>query len=94
MNDRLKPGKLTFLIYLIPGTLLYSFTVILPILYAAYYSLFKWKNGPLKTFIGFDNYITLQMVCFGNRCSVHDHCPYLYIWTDLYCVYTCNATEY
>jgi raffinose/stachyose/melibiose transport system permease protein len=44
---------------LLPGTLLYCFVVIVPICYSLYFSLFRWKSGPLKTFIGFSNYVDL-----------------------------------
>lgn len=45
--------------YLFIPIALYIFSVFVPLLTAAYYSLFEWKGGPNKTFIGFSNYLTL-----------------------------------
>lgn len=53
------PGTLRMLVYLTPGTIIYSFSVLLPILGAFYYSLFNWTGGPRKQFIGAGNYIEL-----------------------------------
>jgi len=35
------------------------FAVFIPLITAGYYSFFEWKGGPNKTFIGFENYVTL-----------------------------------
>jgi raffinose/stachyose/melibiose transport system permease protein len=56
MNERLKPKKRVFLVYLTVPVAIYVFTVIIPVFYAAYFSFFKWKSGPKKTFDGLANY--------------------------------------
>lgn len=53
------PSKATFLWYLTPGVILYTFVVFLPVLGALYYSLFEWSGGPKMKFIGFQNYLEL-----------------------------------
>jgi raffinose/stachyose/melibiose transport system permease protein len=45
--------------YLCIPVALFLFTVIVPVLQALFYSLFKWTGGPNKTFIGLGNYLTL-----------------------------------
>jgi raffinose/stachyose/melibiose transport system permease protein len=53
------PGKaMTVALFLLPALALYAVFVLLPIVQAAHYSLYKW-NGlqPLTDFIGLDNYI-------------------------------------
>jgi len=57
--DRIRPSKSVFLLYLVPITLFFSFVVIVPILYALYYSFFEWSGGPLRTFNGLENFRTL-----------------------------------
>ena len=57
--SRIRPSKIIFLIYLVPIILFYCFVVILPIIYAFYYSFFDWPGGPSRTFSGLDNYKTL-----------------------------------
>lgn len=59
MKNVLRPKRRTFIAYLVPITAVYIFTVIVPIFYSVYYSLFKWKGGPQKTFIGLQNYVKL-----------------------------------
>lgn len=45
--------------YLLIPLALYIFAVFIPLLTAAFYSLFEWKGGPNKSFIGVANYIAL-----------------------------------
>lgn len=59
MRNPLTPRRRTFIAYLAPVTAVYIFTVIVPIFYSLYYSLFKWRGGPNKTFIGLQNYVRL-----------------------------------
>lgn len=59
MKNALRPSKKTFLLYLLPVTVIYCFTVIVPIFYSVFYSLFQWKGGPKKIFIGLENYVRL-----------------------------------
>lgn len=58
MNARKVPYRTVFLYLLIPLAL-YIFSVFLPLVVAGFYSLFEWKGGPNKTFIGLDNYVAL-----------------------------------
>src|SRR5262245_36742631 len=54
------PGKwLTIALFVAPALLLYVVFVVLPILQAMQYSLYKW-NGltPLTNFVGLQNYVT------------------------------------
>jgi raffinose/stachyose/melibiose transport system permease protein len=54
------PGKwLTIALFVLPALLLYAVFVLLPILQAMQYSLYKW-NGltPLTNFVGLQNYVT------------------------------------
>ena len=60
-----RPSTLaTIVLFLLPGLALYLLFVIVPILQAANYSLYKW-NGltPLTEFIGLQNYVT----ALGNK---------------------------
>ena len=57
--DCLKPSRATFLIYLLPISIFFSFVVVLPILYAFYFSFMHWPGGPSWTFDGLANYRTL-----------------------------------
>lgn len=58
MLSRTPKTKVIFAYLMIPLAL-YIFAVFVPLVAAAFYSFFEWKGGPNKTFIGFDNYITL-----------------------------------
>jgi len=49
--------KLTIILFLLPGLLLFLTFVIFPIFQSVYYSLFDWKGfGPAVDFVGLDNY--------------------------------------
>lgn len=79
MSDRIKPRKGIFFVYLIPTFAFYAFSVLVPIVYSLYYSLFKWKGGPKKTFIGIDNFIQLIQdgtfwKSFGNNLYITAFC--------------------
>jgi raffinose/stachyose/melibiose transport system permease protein len=52
------PGKwLTISLFLLPALVVYLVFVIIPIIQAAHFSLFKWNGlGPLEDFIGLANY--------------------------------------
>ena len=52
------PGKwLTISLFLLPALVLYLIFVVIPILQAAHFSLYKWNGlGPLEDFIGLKNY--------------------------------------
>lgn len=57
--NKLRPKKLTFVLYMAVPFLLYTFVVFLPIVLAGYYGFFNWPGGPNKTFIGLENYRNL-----------------------------------
>ena len=45
--------------FLLPSILILAFTSLYPICYSVYYSLFNWRWGDEKDFIGLNNYIIL-----------------------------------
>ena len=57
-SGRQLPGKwLTISLFLLPALVLYFVFVIIPIIQAAHFSLYKWNGlGPLTDFIGLKNY--------------------------------------
>jgi raffinose/stachyose/melibiose transport system permease protein len=60
LAGRKRPTKwLTIMLFLVPALALYLLFVLVPVLQAAHYSLFKW-NGlqPLTDFVGLKNYVT------------------------------------
>jgi raffinose/stachyose/melibiose transport system permease protein len=47
-------------IFLIPSVILYAWLVIVPVLRAVQFSMYKWNGlGPLTDFIGLDNFVTI-----------------------------------
>lgn len=54
-----KPKTQVIIGYLIIPLLLYIFAVFVPLGTSLFYSLFEWKGGPNKSFIGLENYVTL-----------------------------------
>ena len=59
MLKSIKPKGKTIALYLFIPVIWYVFSVFVPLVTAMFYSLFEWKGGPKKTFIGIDNYVTL-----------------------------------
>ncbi|HHU71973.1 MAG TPA: sugar ABC transporter permease [Clostridiales bacterium] len=59
MLSSIRPKNRVIYAYLLFPVALYVFSVFLPLLTAGYYSLFEWKGGPSKTFIGLENYLGL-----------------------------------
>lgn len=59
MLKSIKPKGRTIALYLLIPVIWYVFSVFVPLITAVFYSLFEWKGGPKKTFIGIDNYISL-----------------------------------
>lgn len=59
MLDSIKPKKWVIYLYLIIPVAAFVFTVFVPLLAALVYSFFEWKNGPVKTFNGIENYVQL-----------------------------------
>lgn len=58
-NSLVKPKVSTIWLYILPGFLLYIFTVIWPVINAFYYSLFRWSGGPVMRYVGLKNYLIL-----------------------------------
>ncbi|PYY25068.1 carbohydrate ABC transporter permease [Paenibacillus illinoisensis] len=56
MGKALRPKGLVLVAYLLPGLLIYSFVVLVPILAAFRDSFYSWTGGPKKTYIGMGNY--------------------------------------
>lgn len=59
MLRAVKPKGRTIALYLFIPVVWYTFAVFVPLITAMFYSLFEWKGGPSKTFIGLENYISL-----------------------------------
>ncbi|BCK01140.1 carbohydrate ABC transporter permease [Anaerocolumna chitinilytica] len=59
MQNSIRPKNRVIFAYLLFPLLLYVFAVFIPLITAAFYSFFEWKGGPTKSFIGFENYLTL-----------------------------------
>lgn len=59
MLDSIRPRRSTIYLYLLLPVAVYVFTVFVPLVTALIFSFFEWKGGPVKTFNGFANYITL-----------------------------------
>lgn len=55
----LKPNKKTFFLCLAPGLIWYCFVILFPLYSAFKYSFYKWSGGPVKQFIGLENYKAL-----------------------------------
>ena len=59
MPNAIKPKKSVLFAYLIIPVVVFVFAVFVPLVTALVYSFFQWKGGPVKTFNGLTNYITL-----------------------------------
>jgi len=59
MNQAIRPSKTSFMLYMLPGFLLYTFIVLVPIVLALYYGFFNWAGGAKMTYVGLDNFIEL-----------------------------------
>ncbi len=59
MPNAIKPKKSVLFAYLIIPVVIFVFSVFVPLVTAFVYSFFQWKGGPVKTFNGLTNYITL-----------------------------------
>lgn len=47
-------------LFLLPAIIIYCSIIVYPTIYSLYLSFFKWNGiAPVKTFVGFDNYISL-----------------------------------
>ena len=54
MGKALRPKRWVLLAYLLPGLIIYSFVVLVPILAALRDSFYAWTGGPKKTYIGLE----------------------------------------
>ena len=59
MLKSIKPKGRTIALYLCIPVIWYVFSVFVPLITAMFYSFFKWKGGPQKSFIGLENYVAL-----------------------------------
>lgn len=59
MPNAIKPKRSVLFAYLIIPVVIFVFAVFVPLVTALIYSFFQWKGGPVKTFNGLTNYITL-----------------------------------
>lgn len=59
MLTSIRPKKRVIVAYLFLPVAIFVFSVFVPLITAGVYSLFDWKGGPQKTFIGIENYGTL-----------------------------------
>ncbi len=59
MLRSIKPKGRVIALFLCIPVVWYVFSVFVPLITALFYSLFEWKGGPNKTFIGLENYISL-----------------------------------
>lgn len=72
MLESIRPKKGTLFLYLLLPITVYIFTVFVPLITAMVFSFFEWKGGPVKTFNGVENYVTLFQdatfwKAFGNN---------------------------
>ena len=58
--DKLLRKKRTILCFLVPGLLVYTVSVFVPIIWSGYYSLANWNGYGKMTFIGIDNFRKLS----------------------------------
>lgn len=55
-----KEKALVIIAFLLPPALIYFVLVLLPVVQAGYFSIFRWNGlGPLQGFIGLDNYVRI-----------------------------------
>lgn len=57
--DKMLRNKKIICLLLLPAVLLFTFTVVLPLGWSVYYSLFNWNGVSKMKFIGIDNYIKM-----------------------------------
>ena len=69
MLRSIKPKGRVIALFLCIPVIWYVFSVFVPLLTAVFYSLFEWKGGPKKTFIGLANYIDLIKTEHSGRLS-------------------------
>ncbi len=56
MKGAVSVKRRVMVLYLLPGIVLYSFIILVPVCLAAYYGMFDWSGGVNKIFTGIENY--------------------------------------
>ena len=56
---RVLANKKAIALFVVPGFVLYTILVIVPVIWSLYYSLFSGSPGLQWEFVGFDNYVKL-----------------------------------
>ncbi len=79
MLRTIRPKNSVVFLYLLIPTILYVFSVFIPLVTALVYSFFEWKGGPNKTFIGLSNYSNL----------IKDTVFWSSFWHNIYLVIAC-----
>ncbi|MFA6812419.1 MAG: sugar ABC transporter permease [Bacteroidaceae bacterium] len=54
-----KRKKKNYVYFILPGFLMYTVFIIIPIIYVIYLSVFDWSGLGAKVFVGLDNFVTL-----------------------------------
>ena len=54
-----KKKKKNYVYFILPGFLMYTVFIIIPIIYVIYLSVFDWSGLGAKVFVGLDNFVTL-----------------------------------
>ena len=54
--DRMLRNKKTILLFLLPSLIIFTATVVIPILWSGYYSLYNWNGIGEMKFVGLDNF--------------------------------------
>lgn len=60
LMDKLLRNKRTILCFLLPGVVIYTVSVIIPIIWSAYYSLVDWNGYGEITYVGINNFKRLM----------------------------------
>ena len=58
--DKLLRNKRTILCFLLPGVIIYTISVMVPIIWSGYYSLVDWSGYGNTTYVGLDNFRKLM----------------------------------
>ena len=68
--DRMLRNKKTILLFLLPSLIIFTATVVIPILWSGYYSLYNWNGIREMKFVGLDNFkVILKDRHFSNAFS-------------------------
>lgn len=72
MLKTIKPKGHVIALFLAIPVIWYVFAVFVPLITAMFYSLFEWKGGPQKSFIGLDNYVSLIKDAVFRESLIHN----------------------